>query len=199
MTISWSDWEFQEEAGLEFEYRRVSPLIRKVGNTSMGIKSSGYAEIKPHHLRGMRAGMCQLALNPDTGTRILITYLPVRNGHPVETGTPDGVRVLARKFVQFTNATVLENPNEWWDIGSVPPPKNVTLNDRQKFGLAIEEPVRQLFHAQVIKHPRTIRRSPSNYRTGPDVLWNELADFYAELGRELRDPLYTELALELSG
>ena len=202
MTTFWSDWELQEETGLEFEYRKAPKPAKDVRFTPMVIKSGGYAEIKPHHLRGMKAGMCQLALNRTGGTRILITYLPLNSSDvPIETGTPDKVQVHARHFVRSSKATDLENPHQWWNLGFVPPPKGLTLalKDRQKFGVAIEEPVRTLFGAVVLKPPRRMRPHPGGPRRGPDVLWDELADLYAELGRELRDPLYAELALELSG
>lgn len=210
MTTFWSNWELQEETGLEFEYLDVPKDTKNVrGMPAVG--ADGHAEIKPHNLAGVAGGLKQLDKHPASGPRILITYRPLNSaGGPATKGPPATVQVLATNFVppttrplgprQWRNEARALEGRTWWNLGSFIPPKQIPLiiDNRGLFGSAIEPCVRDLFRVKVLKPPRKMLPGTGGQRRGADVAWNELADLYAELGRELRDPLYAELAATLT-
>jgi hypothetical protein len=172
----------------------------------MSIAANGWAEIKPHNYAGIRAGLKQLRTagrgQPRTG-QVLITYLPVDSSNSsVSSGQPACVRVFATRFEAKgagDNPSDFLRKHAWYDLGSFAPPKQITLNvdDGGLFGAAIERYVRHQFQA-VVKAPTQHVPGGGGPRQGPDVLWDELAELYAELARELEDPYYAELASELA-
>lgn len=214
MTTFWSEWELEEEG--KYDYLPIPEKTQDVKEVPLSVGPDGYAEIKPHNLSGIADGLEQLYRHPGKRPRILITYRPLKSGGgPATEGLPATVQVLATRFVRpkarpatwWAEAVALkERPGVWWNLGSFRPPKQVqirlTLDDRRQFGLAIESYVRDLFCVEVLKvnkPPREMWTGTGGHRLGADVRWYELADLYAELGTELRDPLYAELAFMLGG
>jgi hypothetical protein len=61
----------------------------------------------------------------------------------------------------------------------------------------MEKTIRHIFNNKFLKPNHTMRPGTGGNMAGPDVAW-ELAEFYSELGRQLRDPFYAELASELA-
>lgn len=217
MTTFWSDWELQEDTGLEFEYLDV-PSSKIAFPSTPPIGPDGIAEIRAHNRNGIAGGLKQLhERKRRAGTpKVLITYRPLIGTKAAPDGSigrATAVQVFATKFVPpkktplkqgdwYDEARSAVARNTWWDLGSFTPPAQIdlTLENRGLFGAAIEDAVRTRFQFKVlVPSNRLMQMYTGGGRKGPDVVWKELADLYAELGRELRDPLYAELALELSG
>jgi hypothetical protein len=164
----------------------------------------GFAEIKKHNAAGLREGLAQLRFarprymagrgEPADRERYLITYVPVhltknRTGKvidvPDETTSATHVHVYA---VRFDNARSVPTTvpeligRTWMDLGRILIPPAIGFprpNEPARFGSRIEGHVRRQFITCVVKHPNP--RKPWNI----DVVWNELAEFYSELAREL--------------
>lgn len=202
MTTTWSEWELEEEVGRIYQYRPV-PKILRPASEMLPIDRAGHAEIKPHSHAGIRDGFVQLRRSKVSGPKILITYRPVDSGgKAVQTGRPAKVQVFATKLTDLTPAKLLSGAT-WWNLDGVPPPGSVlpTLDNPPLFGAAVEESVRNKFRDEVLAKnspPHTMRLGVGGHRSGPDVLWDELAGMYQELARELRDPFYAEVAAELA-
>jgi len=206
MTTMWSEWEIQGEGevGSDSAYRDPPPMRDDVTKMK-AVLPKGKAEIKPHNLNGIRAGLEQLADQPAkppfAGPRMLITYRPVdADDKAVNAGQPVSVQVYATDYVAGVTASDLLNRYKWWFLGKVPVPKRVTvkLENRGVFGAVMEGPVRRLFRGTVLLPPRKLEPGTGGWRHGPDVVWKELAELYRELAQEMRDPFYAEVAAELA-
>lgn len=199
MTIVWTNWELEEENSPNSVYQPVPRNLRRARNL-VPLAGFGRGEIRAHNLNGIRGGQGQLAGVPGTTPRILITYLPVdANNRPVNTGRPDHFLVMATHNADVQAQNLLER--EWFLIGSVTLPAQVAIDlghDRALVGNLIEPYVRDLFNRRVLlPSGRQIHRGTGGNQRGSDVRWNELADFYGELGRQAKDPFYAELAASL--
>ncbi len=193
MSVTWFDWEIQEEY-------YAAPSVSSFGKTLLG--KNGAAEIKPHNYDGILSGQTQLDLSTVPGPKLLITYRPVKADRTAATkGLPALVEVFMTRHVKFAKpAAVLKN--KWWKVGEFVPPKTVplTIDNPGLFGSGIEDSVRRHFCEQVLlPRLRPMHKNTGGHRPGHDVLWDELAELYGELGRELRDPFYAELAAALAG
>lgn len=204
MTVHWSQW--QQEWELEEEAPRKWLSIPKLlPSGKMTVQPNGFAEIKPHNRAGIRAGLKQLgerARGKGRQPQALITYLPVDAAlAPLPSGWPPHVRVFAVKYDHGNPPTMADIfiKHQWYDLGSFTPRKTIDLkvDNASVFGAVIEESVRKKFITSVLKAPLKYRGG-GGAGTGPDVLWDELAQMYAELARDLRDPFYRELASELA-
>lgn len=194
MSVPWFDWEIQEE------YYPAPAAATSFGKTALGM--NGAAEIKPHSTAGISGGIEQLDKSTVTGPRLLITYRPLNSRGGIATkGSPACVEVFMTRHVKGAKpAAVLRG--KWWKVGDFVPPKTVplTMDNPGLFGAGVEEYVRRLFFAQVLS-PRGKKMHPDTggHGHGHDVLWDELAGMYGELGRQLGDPFYAELADVLAG
>ena len=66
------------------------------------------------------------------------------------------------------------------------------------FGWAVEPVVQERVKLAVaLATPQRKWTTGGGPAPGPDMTYSELADFYRELSRQMRDPLYAELASEL--
>jgi hypothetical protein len=201
MSVTWFDWEIQEEGTTPDTRYRPAPTDNPFGRT-LDLGKTGHAEIKPHHLRGIRDGLRQLDRSKVTGPKVLITYRPLNSGSRIaQTGVP----ALLQMFMTCPKKGAKPPEvlaGQWWKLGSVKPPPQValTVDNPGLFGAGIEDFVRNHFCERVLQ-PRGHRMHPNTggNRRGADVLWDELAEMYGELGRELRDPFYAELAVALAG
>jgi len=155
----------------------------------------GKAEIKRHNDQGILRGLRQLRTGPVTRSRqgfvqggigsgqdrYLITYEPV----PLGSKTPTHVEVRAVKFPRNTpvpSSLRAVRAMRWISLGQVPAPQvpQTTPQWDVVFGQHVEEPVRNRFVAWVV-NPRTGAFKGRAH----DVVWDELAEFYSELAREL--------------
>jgi hypothetical protein len=172
-------------------------------------------EIKPHTTTGIRAGVRQIgdrleAACRTTGvapTGVLVTYVGVdAAGRPIRTGRAKAVHVYGAKVDlkcgQRPTVAQYNQPGVWYFLGSAPLPDKLDhppVDHAPAFGWAVEPVVQQ----QVMKTVRlqtpqrkwTPKGGPGH---GADIEYTELAEFYRELARELRDPFYAELASELA-
>lgn len=201
MSMSWFDWEIQEEGGSRTTRYRPAPSAEPFG-TRMKLGPTGHAEIKPHTWLGVKKGQIQLDGSTVTGPKVLITYRPLNAaGGIATTGRP------ACLAMYMTCHTPEAKPDavlkgKWWYLGSPVPPEQVplTVDNPGLFGSGIEDFVRRHFDKEVLQpRKRKLRPGTGSGRTGPDVLWDELAGMYGELGRQLGDPFYAELAAALAG
>jgi hypothetical protein len=194
MSVPWFDWDIQEE------YLPAPAAATSFGTTALGM--NGAAEIKAHTTDGISGGLMQLDNSTVTGPKLLITYRPLNSrGGIATTGLPACVEVFMTRPVKGAKpAAVLRG--RWWKVGAFAPPKTVplTIDNPGLFGSGIEDSVRRHFFAHVLS-PRGKKMHPNTggHRPGHDVLWDELAEMYGELGRQLGDPFYAELAAALAG
>jgi hypothetical protein len=159
----------------------------------------GFAEIKKHNRDGIGDGLLQLR----TGVRqlhatgaprrqpYLITYLPVdKDGVGSEKPDATHLRVFAIDFsagIPPSTAGVLQRT--WMSVGKIPIPRKArpflsSARQAHRFGREVEGAVRHLFLSKVVNKTRRGGRKPSH-----DVIWDELAEFYSELARELTPPV----------
>jgi hypothetical protein len=210
MSVTWFDWEIQEEGTTPKTRYRPAPTRNRFGAT-VKLGKNGAAEIKPHHWLGICKGVEQLHNSTVTGPRVLITYRPLNSRNGIATtGRPACVQMFMTYYVKpttpgarpLTPGAVLKG--QWWLLGSIVPPPTVplTIDNPGLFGAGVEDVIRQHFDKHVLK-PRDHNALPGTggSGTGHDVLWEwqELAGMYAELGNALRDPFYAELAVALAG
>jgi hypothetical protein len=180
---------------IEYEaFNWVSPPA--LSGQQLRITRPGIAEIKPHTKHGIPAGVRQLrgrtSKGPLKGLDMwLVTYLAV----PQKTLTPSRIRVLVYK-VEPTGP--LGRP---WDLGEKVLPATMPFPKTDNpgfFGMAVEDCVRQKFLPVLKAGGRSVFGGTGGARWGPDVRWNELANFYAELANETGDPFFEALATELT-
>jgi len=165
----------------------------------------GYAEVKPHNVPNIKAGLVQLydeqqrrRLQGRTGQPYLLTY-----DHHLSR-TPGGstvvVYLLAPNPANLVRAqpevprgasqSWLNGLGSWWSLGNLPGPEH-SLGQWQDlvgptaFGSMIEPFVRREFFKKFgpPKEHRSKRKLPNVQ--GPDVDWLEVADFLYELAAEL--------------
>ncbi len=162
--------------------------------------NGGTAEIKPHVSRAMGQGLEQLRKGQPDGQRFLITYRPVGI-------RPDGraaaVCVYALGFTNIADVprdVAALRARTWAHLGRAPLPERIpfpTVVDGGFFGSAVERHVRKRFGTALVRPAgRTVRPGTGGHLPGPDVRY-EQAEFYAELARELGDPMLAELAAEM--
>jgi hypothetical protein len=160
------------------------------------ISKPGIAEIKPHTRHGIPAGIRQLltrsSKDPYRGREMwLVTYTAV----PRISLTPRSIRVLVYKVDPKGNL----GPH--WDLGerTLPATMQFPKTDNPAFfGMAVEDLVRQKFRPALLAGGRQVAPGTGGARRGPDVDWQELANFYAELANETGDPFFEALATELT-
>lgn len=171
---------------------------------ALGVKGPGVAEIKPHNEGGIRGGHRQLAGRSGAGAKVLITYRPREEDMDRRSMWPSTVDVYAITLLPgAATPTRYRDSADWCSVGSFTPPQTVkvTLRNPSVFGAIVEAPVRRLFLDKLIAaDPRRSRvgRGKSAHATGVDVAWSEIAELYAELGRDLHDEFLAELASELA-
>jgi hypothetical protein len=195
-SVAWSDWELEWEA---VPRSRWASLPGNLAAATMRVGANGVAEIKPHSWSGLRAGLKQLARRTSTGPRALITYLPVdRSGKTVPAGQAAAVRVFATMYAPSTSLADYLAKAQWWDLGSLGLPGMMPFPVVQNggfFGMAVENGVRNHFTTKVLNpSTRKVAAGTGGHQHGADVQWQELAELYAELARQLRDPAYAEAA-----
>lgn len=172
------------------------------------ITGPGLAEIKPHHVRGMRSGLAQLKVrlrtHPGHPALWLVTYQPL----PAEGGRVRRVRIVAHEVdpARLRAATSLSDPTAFLRCRTVLAtpllPGTMPFPDPMArpalFGLAVEDLVRRAF---VGAFPRTGTKGlpAGGERPGPDILWRELADLYREVAVQTGDRYWSDLAGELAG
>jgi hypothetical protein len=159
----------------------------------------GVAEIKKHNYNGKYDGLTQLR-NPKIAAdrlRYLVTYLPLdASKSPTDLSGAEYVQVYAVHFPPTTNpktkavvgTAVPTTPRQiagpWMNLGLIKLPKSSvwfpSVHHADQFGNAVEEAVRRRFLWKVV-NPR-----PGGRKGYPqDIIWQELAEFYSELAREL--------------
>lgn len=200
-----------------------NPVTQGVGV----IGSAGMAEIKPHHAKGIRQGLKQLRdyLSESQQTRTarparaqvfgqgippgseparrsvwLITYLP----EPENTKSPQRLRLYAhrlnpRLLMQWPMPGLDSMTLYRRELGvlSLTGRGFPTLNEPDRFGRAVEGPIRQRFIA-TFKRPGDPRYRQAQGSHGPDILWRELAGLFQELANVTGDTYWREVAEELS-
>ncbi|WP_433612653.1 hypothetical protein [Prescottella agglutinans] len=175
--------------------------IAPVRRLPLDVTGPGIAEIKPHSKSGEAAGLRQLARRAEDprfrdSQKWLVTYLPVRmDGSVAQSGRATRVRVFAG---EVRGGKVMSR----FDLGATDVPPSVPfprIDETAFFGMAIEDVVRKRF-ATWLPAPRRdkLRKKTGGSRIGPDMIWNEIANFYSALARELGDELYEELSSELA-
>lgn len=197
----------------ESEARKWSPLRpwAPPGSRSyprLTLRTPGVVEIKPHTETGIRAGLEQVARRlRRRGKGVLATYMGTDSrGNPVLVGRATHVRVYATLVDLDVNKhptpEQYNQPNQWYALGLAEVPPKIDfppVDHAPMFGWAIESVVQKQVKAAV-----TLATAKKKWTTlgGPghvaDMRYRELAEFYGELGRQLRDPFYAELASELS-
>lgn len=163
---------------------RTAPLVRATG--------PGFAEIKKHNRNGMRGGLAQLRRRHEPSAtrdlpRYLITYLPLDSGgQPTDTGVASQVSAFAVRFDNWRGVPTTPGAiRTWMRLGEIElPPVSArfpSVRDEAGFGREVEKLVRRRFVEKVVAPTRPRGRKGYPY----DVVWNELAEFYSELAREL--------------
>lgn len=194
MTITWTNWQTEQELEGERDWSREP--ARVLDGRTMKIAGRGFAEIKPHSRSGIEDGLEQLAKSDRKHAdgrppMALITYLPIDpSGRPVSTGRAERAKVFA---VPYSGPGTVNSylSKDWYLIGEIPVQRVVVLKVDQPglFGAAIEERVRRCFRTVVLQNtglnPGRKFTGGGGPGHGPDVLWNELAAFYRELAAEL--------------
>lgn len=210
MTQMWTGYRLEFEGGSPA--RNWCPLpskLSKIPGFFIKVDPDGFAEIKPHTKTGIRKGLTQLAMTSGEGRErrgwrprkgmVLVTYMAEdENGNPVTRGPAPRVHVFATRYEPNTTVTELLRNKEWQDLGFFPPIKsvNVTVDDTDIFGRAVETRIRFMFKEKVLKR-QNVQLLGSARDRGADAWW-ELSQFYSELARELGDPFYADLASELT-
>ena len=151
-------------------------------------------------------------------SKIIITYRPHgwSRERPGMTPSPLTVDIYATKFVPgwrvrdyHIDRSKVPASAEWVVIDEQVPVREtlkVDVNNGSVLGAAAEEPVRKAFAAKLIAWSRTAPtglRHPYNLSKlasadGPDVVWTEIAEMYAELARGTNDEFLAALANELA-
>ena len=177
---------------LEEELARIPTLTRKI-QTATG---PGFAEIKKHNSAGIKSGLEQLRRSSRPGNEpcYLITYMSRNRARErTDVGVVVDIQVFAIRFEKKSEVPFLWsdlNRLTWMNLGLIKLPKESPwfppVGWTDAFGYAVEEAVRRRFIEKVVKkRPDAQRgglgRPPSTH----DVIWNELAEFYSELAREL--------------
>jgi hypothetical protein len=169
----------------------------------------GIVEIKPHTETGILKGVANVRralLAAPNNVGLLVTYYAVDDrDQPKTSGQAAYAHLFAALITTGPNDTPRQylSANRWRHLGRITVPQTIPhprVNQISAFGQAIEPAAR----AKVRDVMRTwipgitFQRATGGHRPGPDIIWSELAELYAELARELRDPLYAELANELT-
>ncbi len=222
MTMLWSEWELEDEVGPAAQYLPAPRLLSPV-RAMAHIDGYGRAEIRAHNKAGIRGGLVSLAEHPGkysktpgSRPRVLITYLPVDSSNEKQNeGKPAKIRVFMTNFTagavpppshekdRLLAQQWWENllARQWWDLGVLSAEDLIPMDwtDKRLLGIGTEPRARNLFRDLVlVPAGRNIWKNTGGNRQGSDVRWNELAEFYRELGKLGGDPFYAELASELA-
>jgi len=182
-----------------------TPLI--IRRAKLVVSDRGFAEIKPHTESGVRGGITQIQkrLARSRGyIAYLVTYYAVNErNQPIRKGRAKYLHVFAAPVTQASTPAQYRDPKVWRHLGYVEVPQTIPhppVHQGGAFGWAVEEAVREKFKQMVKLETPHKKWTPATggYQPGADIRWHELAELYAELARELRDPLYAELASELA-
>ncbi|MGI5216523.1 hypothetical protein [Nocardia sp. CA-290969] len=170
----------------------------------------GIAEVKPHTDTGIRQGLAQLrsyrygdGKKPPLfagGVQLLVTYVPIdASGKPVRRGRAAAVRVYARSVTwppRERSGPVVLGPLQQAGTRRLPEVLPFPRVDESGyFGHAVEKFVRGHLH-RISGRPAV--RGYGGPRSGPDIVWKELAALYGELARATGDPAFAQLATELA-
>jgi hypothetical protein len=174
---------------------------------SLTLRTPGYVEIKPHTLSGIRSGLAQLGARLEKAnlpTGVLATYVGTDSrGNPLSKGVAKYLRVYAVVVNAKPKPTLAayNQPGKWHYLGYTrlePTMSHPPVDHAPAFGWAVEPVVQERVKLAVaLATPQRKWTTAGGPAPGPDMTYSELADFYRELARELRDPLYAELASEL--
>jgi hypothetical protein len=174
---------------------RIAWLARAARQGTRGI-----VEIRPHSDTARRRGAVQL-VNRRNDPRWashdpwLVTYVALdSSGRPVVRGRPQQLRVWAQHYPGGRAGDV-------FDLGHVQLPATMPFPRVDLpgfFGSAVEEPIRAHLTALLATRGRQVDRATGGATPGPDLTWQEIAEMYAELAQELRNPFLAELANELA-
>jgi hypothetical protein len=168
------------------------------------LRTPGFVEIKPHTLTGIKAGLKQLGkrlenATPKADTGVLATYLAVDSGgRPLPTGKAKYLRVYAVLVNRTPTPTLAQYrlPRLWHYLGMAPLPERIehpSVDHPGAFGFAVEKVVQQqVMNVVSLQTPKKKWTPGGGSRPGPDMTYDELADFYRELAHELRDPRYAD-------
>ncbi|TQC47383.1 hypothetical protein EEB14_20725 [Rhodococcus sp. WS4] len=180
-------------------------------------RGGAIVEIKPHNKSGERSGLDQLYKSKfgnktsrpprkptdPKSAQWLLTYLPVNDsGAPVHSGRASAVKIFARRVTWSAENRKAYRFGLQYVVGTrtlpalIPFPR---VDQAGFFGSAVEGHVRaHLFR----KTSRQAVRGTGGSRPGPDARLKarlkELTELYEELARIVPDPLYAEIAAELS-
>lgn len=156
-------------------------------------------EIKPHNPDGIRGGVDQLRKSGMPGTRLLLTYRPVKGKGPTtyEVLMPHPRELMQVITVPSTKGNrqkpLLTRLHTWYKIGgdieescavrTIPYHACPAL-----LGAQLEEGVRENYRSFLrgqLGFPVPVP-SKSPWSSGPDILHEELAEFLAELAAHLQ-------------
>jgi hypothetical protein len=194
MTMLWSEWELDAETDRTAYFPPPARLV-SVEVEKPAVTEHGHAEVKPHHYNGLNQGIDQLRGSSGVGSRFLITYRPEGGGNPTR---PRNMHLYMTDFHDTTPGQLRQR--RWWDLGTIPTPRytSVDWSNKSLVGQAMEKVTRNMFNNKFLKpQGRTMRHGTGGNLPGSDIRW-ELEEFYRELGRQLCDPFYAELASELA-
>jgi hypothetical protein len=158
-----------------------------------------YAEIKPHNIKGIRAGLVDLARNRPRlpGEAYLLTYRYTRKG-PMQVWAyllkpHDGIATdpafLPRRGVPLQDW--VDRLGRWWTLlDGVRGPDYSIEKWRDKvggtvFGSMLEPFLRESFFAKTRTTEVNAGHLPN--KPGADLRWQEIAEFFYELSGELAE------------
>ncbi|WP_433158553.1 hypothetical protein [Kribbella sp. CA-247076] len=173
----------------------------------LNLTTPGFVEIKPHTLSGIRSGLTQLGARlakANFPTGVLATYLGTDSrGNPLRKGKATHLRVYGVLVNATPKPTLAQynRPGKWHYLGTSTLRDTIShppVDHAPAFGWAVEPVVQaQVKLGVALSTPKRLWTLGGGPAAGPDMTYSELAGFYRELARELRDPLYAELASEL--
>ncbi|GAA0460015.1 hypothetical protein Ade02nite_14180 [Paractinoplanes deccanensis] len=173
------------------------------------LAAKGFLEIKPHTVNGIAKGIAQIRrrLNAGEGTvGVLVTYLAVdARDNVITSGRAAHVHLFMATVRKAGDAvSTYRTSGPWTHIGRVPVPATLPhpqVDQMSQFGQAIEPAVQGKVRQVIRRWYAGVKfaAGTGGHRTGADMRWTSLAELYAELGNELRDPFWQDLAVSLTG